>query len=479
MNRRSLFIFLLSLLSLACGQPKPGVKDRPNLLLISVDTLRSDRLSCYGYGRHTSPNIDRIAEEGVLFENAFSSSPKTTPSHISILTGLYPRTHNVYMWKMSSEGTYFGRRLSDNVATLAEILKEYGYTNVAFTGGANVAGRIGFDRGFEIYDETADTEAACRWLEENGEKKFFLFYHTYYTHDPYLPPPPYDTKYDPGYSGSMPTRKELMDELGIREGEDWHGIWQPLQKRFWSRIDLNDPADRRHLAGLYDGAINYVDHELIGSLIKSLEKSGLLDSTLIVFTSDHGEEFLEHGRLEHNGIYREVASVPLILRLPGLLPAGRRIKQLVRTIDIMPTILELLGIPSLTTIQGVNLLPAIREDRDLNLTAAADFNDYAPPVIESIREGEWFLLMDQRQSISEKSGPKTAPPFFSLFNTEEDPGEMNDLSDDLPEVVAHLRKKLKKQRIENSKKHAEEAADQRPAKMDIKNLDRLKALGYL
>ena len=479
MKRTLIIISLLTLIGMACGRIDSDLKDRPNLLLISVDTLRADRLGCYGYGRSTSPNIDLIARQGVLFENAFSASPKTTPSHMSILTGLYPRAHNVYMWEMNPEGVFSGKTLSEKINTLAEILKEYGYTNVAFTGGANVAGRIGFDRGFEIYDEEADTEAACRWLEENGEKKFFLFYHTYYTHDPYLPPPPYDTKYDPGYSGSIPTRQELMDELGIRDGEAWHGIWRPLQKSFWSGIDLNDPADRRHLNALYDGAINYVDNELISSLIKSMEKSGLLDNTLIVFTSDHGEEFLEHGRVEHNSIYREVASVPLIMRLPGILPAGKRIQQLVRTIDIMPTILELLKIPSGTSIQGADLLPAIMADRDLNLTAAADFNDYAPPVIESIREGNWFLLMDQRQTDSREQEQTAVPPFYTLYNTGEDPGEINDVSTEFPEVAAQLRKSMRRQRIESSKKHAEEAADQKPARMDIKNLERLKALGYL
>ena len=479
MRRTLILTSLLTLIGLACGRIDSDLTDRPNLLLISVDTLRSDRLGCYGYGRDTSPNIDLIADKGVLFEHAFSASPKTTPSHMSILTGLYPRAHNVYMWDMDSHGTYSGRRLSEKVTTLAEILKEYGYTNVAFTGGANVAGEIGFDRGFEIYDESADTEAACRWLEENVEKKFFLFYHTYYAHDPYLPPPPYDTKYDPGYSGSIPTRKELMDELGIQEGEARHGIWQPLQKRFWSGIDLNDPADRRHLNALYDGAINYVDNELIGSLIKSLEKSGTLDNTLIVFTSDHGEEFLEHGRLEHNSIYREVASVPLIMRLPGILPAGKRINQMVRTIDIMPTILDLLGISSDASIQGANLLPAILDDRELDLTAGADFNDYAPPVIESIREGDWFLLMDQRQSISGKNGELAGTPFFALFNTGEDPGEQNNVLAEFPEVAKRLRKNLRAQRIESSRKYAEEAAEQQSATMDIKNIERLKALGYL
>jgi len=447
--------------------------------MISVDTLRADRLGCYGYRRDTSPHIDELAREGSLFENAFSSSPKTTPSHMSMLTGLYPRVHNVYMWNMDPGGTFRGETLSENIPTLAEILQDHGYTNVAFTGGANVAGRMGFSRGFEIYDETGDTEAACRWLEENAGKRFFLFYHTYYTHDPYLPPPPYDTRYNPGYSGDIPSRKDLMEETGVAEGEDWHGIWQVMHERFWEKVDLADPADRRHLDALYDGAISYVDNELIRALLESLEETGNLDKTLVVFTSDHGEEFLEHGRLEHNSLYREVARVPLILRLPGAVPEGRRIRELVRTVDILPTVLDILGIPLNTVVQGSSLRPLLAGRKIPELTVYADFNDYLPPVIESIRSGPWFLLMDQRAGGDDNLAREEGSPFFSLYNTENDPGETVDVSARYPEITERLRKQLRTIRIESSRKHAEEARDQRPGEMDIKNIERLKALGYL
>jgi len=475
-------IFLLSFLSfvtLACGQQRTKEVKRPNLLLISVDTLRADRLGCYGYERDTSPRIDQLAESGVLFENAFSSSPKTTPSHMSILTGLYPRVHNVYMWKMDPGGTFRGDTLSENIPTLAEILKDYGYANVAFTGGANVAGRMGFDRGFEIYDEDADTEAACRWLEENPGKRFFLFYHTYYTHDPYLPPPPYDTIYNPGYSGNIPSRKELMEETGVEEGEDWHGIWQVMHEKFWAGVDVADPADRLQLTALYDGAISYVDNELIRKLLETLEKTGNLDNTLIVLTSDHGEEFLEHGRLEHNSLHREVARVPLIMRFPAAVPEGIRIEELVRSVDILPTILDILAIPLTTAVQGTSLRPLLTGGEIPELSVYADFNDYLPPVIESIRSGPWFLLMDQRERVSEEIGQEEGSTFFSLYNTENDPDEAVDVSSRHPEIAEKLKKRLRTVRIESSRKHAEEAWDQQPGEMDIKNMERLKALGYL
>jgi len=469
----TLTFFLL----LACGCRPGGGEDRPNLLLISIDTLRADRLGCYGYPRDTSPHIDGLAAGGVVFNRAFSASCKTTPSHMTILTGLFPRVHNVYMWKQGPQGTFRGDTLSENVPTLAEILQDYGYANVAFTGGANVAGRMGFSRGFEIYDEAGDTAAACRWLEENSGKKFFLFYHTYYTHDPYLPPPPYDTRYDPGYAGDIPSRREMMEKTGVREGEKWHGIWQVMHEMFWAEVDLDDPADRRHLSALYDGAIGYVDNELIRSLLESLEKAGTLDDTLIVLTSDHGEEFLEHGRLEHNSLYREVARVPLIMRLPGKFPAGLRIEELVRTVDILPTILDVLEIPAETFVQGVSLRPLTEGKRGLELTAYADFDDYLPPVIESLRSGPWFLLLDQRL-VRESRGEDGVLSFVSLYNTRNDPEETADVSARHPEVTKKLLNRLRALRLENSRLRAEEAPNQLKGEMDVKNVERLKALGY-
>jgi len=474
-----LLVLLLPLFFPGCGRSLGTAKDRPNLLLISVDTLRADRLGCYGYDRPTSPNIDRLAAEGVLFENAFSSSPKTTPSHMSILTGLYPRTHNVYMWGKDSQGIYTGKTLSEEIPTLAEILKGFGYTNVAFTGGANVAGKIGFDRGFEIYDEESNTAAAVRWLRENADRRFFMFYHTYYTHSPYLPPPPYDTKYDPSYSGGIPSHDEMREELGLEKDELWTGIWEVLHSRFWSAVDPGNPADRNHLSSLYDGSIEYVDKTFIRELIDTLRETGVLDKTLIVFTSDHGEEFFEHGRVEHDSIYSEVARVPLVLRFPGRLPAGRRIGQLVRSIDILPTVLELIGIPLDSEIQGTSLLPAVLEGENLELDVYADFNDYLPPVIESVRAGPWCLLMDQREIDPVKV--TGAPPlrFFKLYNIEDDPAEVRDLSGTHPDVLTRLRTRMRELRIESSRKHSEEGLDQEDASVDRWNVERLKALGYL
>jgi arylsulfatase A-like enzyme len=477
MKIRCGLLLVIGVLCLRCEGGAQG--DRPNLLLISVDTLRADHLGCYGYARDTSPTVDALAAEGVVFENAFSSSPKTTPSHMSIMTGLYPRAHNVYMWKRNGSGPYAGKSLSEKVPTLAEILRQHGYATAAFTGGANVAGKIGFGRGFEIYDEESDTEGACAWIRQNGGKRFFLFYHTYYTHDPSLPPSPYDTRYDPDYAGGIVPGPTLLRDLGIKEGEPWREVWDELSERFWKTVDVRNPRDIRHLNALYDGAIAYVDRDFIAALIAALRTAGVLDQTLIVFTSDHGEEFLEHGRLRHDSLYREVTHVPLILRLPGVLPAGKRIGGLARSIDILPTVLDLLNLPLPAPVQGISLIPAIRSGRDPGLAVYADFNDFAPPFVESVRTGEWFYLMDQRDYLTREGKKRTAPGFNGLFDSRRDPGEIADLAVSRPEEAIRLQTHLRSLRIESSRLHSERAAEQKVTTMDQENLNRLKALGYL
>ncbi len=221
-----------------------------------------------------------------------------------------------------------------------------------------------------------------------------------------------------------------------------------------------------------------MDHEFIAALLASLRAAGVLDRTLIVFTSDHGEEFLEHGRFRHDSLYREVTRVPLILRLPGVLPAGKRVGQLVRSVDLLPTVLDILGLPLPSSVQGVSLLPAVRRDRDLGLEVYADFDDFAPPFIESVRTREWFYLMDQRDYLT-REGKKRAPGFHWLFDAGRDPGEIADLSLSRPAAVARLQMRLRGLRIESSRLHFERAAEQKATTMDAENLKRLKALGYL
>lgn len=476
------FLTIPICLSLLCGCSKreQDVPPPPNLLLISIDTLRADHLSCYGYKRNTSARIDKLAADGILFENCFSVSCKTTPSHMSIMTGLYPQEHNVYMWSKNAQGPCLGKTLSPAIPTLAEILKQKGYHNVAFTGGANVAAKIGFGRGFEIYREDDNIEAAVEWLQKNCNKPFFMFYHTYYTHDPYLPPPPYDKKFNPEYSGEIPNKAAFLKTMKIDETEDWHGQWDRLHQYYWSKVNLNDKHDLFHLKALYDGCINNVDDNFIGGLLDSLQSQGQLDNTLIIITSDHGEEFLEHGRTLHDSLYKEVTHVPLIMRLPEKIPAGLRVRQIVRSIDIMPTVLDLLDIKAEVGMRGISLLPTTA-NTNLNLTAYSDFNDFAPPYIESLRNASQFLLMDQRLSLAKNQNALQKSGITQFYNTDNDPAEINNIIETAWRDAERMKTTMHQLRIDFAKFRATTTINYQPSDlpMDKKNIKRLKSLGYI
>ncbi|MGH7792955.1 MAG: sulfatase-like hydrolase/transferase, partial [Thermodesulfobacteriota bacterium] len=260
-----------------------------NVVFISIDTLRADHLGCYGYHRNTSPNIDRLAREGVIFSNAFSVSSWTLPAHISMFTSMYSTSHGV----ITGEDY-----LDDSRITLAEVLKREGYATAAFISGAYLRDpRYGFEQGFDLYDASIINEAASlkdvikasqvitspslnkaakSWLEKNYQKKFFLFLHYIDVHSDYIPPPPYDTMFDPDYRGPV-------DGLNI----------------FKLKLKAEmDPRDLFHIIALYDGEIAFTDHH-IGDLMLSLKELGVYDNTMIILTSDHGEEFFEHGQLGH------------------------------------------------------------------------------------------------------------------------------------------------------------------------------------
>ena len=209
----------------------------PNLLLVSIDTLRADHLGAYGYTLPTSPVIDRrLAAEGVTFEEVYSQSPKTTPSHMTLLTSLYPSVHGIEMWQ---EGTP-GRVLNPRVHTLAEVLKDAGYATAAFTGGANLDRSRGFNQGFDVYKHNDQLARARRWLGAHRGRKFFLFFHTYAVHDPYVPPPDLVAAFAPDYRGPV------LDALArLRAGK---GGWWDRHRLFWKSVDAANPRDVEFVA---------------------------------------------------------------------------------------------------------------------------------------------------------------------------------------------------------------------------------------
>jgi arylsulfatase A-like enzyme len=307
-----------------CAGPWAACDRRPpldpcldcNVVVLSVDTLRADHVGALGYKTPTTPEIDALAARGVLFENAISQSSWTRPAHMSIFTGLHPREHGFVALADT-------RRLDDSIPTLASVLRDHGYNTAAFVGGVNLAATYGFDRGFDLYrtngkyfrDNFEDTRY---WLDHERKGKFFLFVHGYDAHTPYITDP--IDRQAIALDESIPA--EPFGEVCRRDG--------PV-----SRID---PFVRE-----YDGAVHRADR-YVGKIVRELGQRGLLDRTIVVVLSDHGEEFLEHGRCFHIAtLHREVLHVPLVIVAPGLAP--RRVAAAVSaSVTIAPTVMELLGI---------------------------------------------------------------------------------------------------------------------------------------
>lgn len=339
----------------ACGRRRARA-----VILISIDTLRRDHLGCYGYGRDTSPVIDRFArKEAVLFEQAYAQAPYTLPSHMSMLTGLYPDTHGVLL-PFRGDGSMRSVRLAEGVETLAEVLKGRGFATSAFTDGVLVDGKFGFGQGFDAYRDERDPDyekngfrrygiALHQWIRDHANDDFFLFVHTYDTHSPYAPPEPFRSRFAGAPSGGdLPQGSTvLLAFLGV------HRIQMGL--RFRTLPELVD---------VYDGCIAFVDHEL-GKLFQVLRETGRWEEALVIVTSDHGQSFMENGCMVGHGVFagNEEILVPLIVKFPGSAFGGRRVEHVVESVDLVPTVCSVLGIPAPAACQGQDLLCGVRDGR--------------------------------------------------------------------------------------------------------------------
>ena len=421
----------------------------PNIVLVSIDTLRADHLRCYGYERDTSPNIDRLAREGVLFRQAISPSSWTLPSHASMLTGLDPSHHGAMR---------FGNRtpLSRDHQTVAERLWDNGYATAGLTGGGFVAASFGFDQGFNRYwsenvlgsldDElAANIDRALDWIATLDDRPFFLFLHTYAVHAPYSPPAETNIFVDPSYEGRFKTtftsREQPTYALGVH--------------------DFDAPT-LHHIEALYDAGIRHVD-EVLGRLIAALERRG---DTCLLVTSDHGEEFNEHGHILHRQpkLYEELVRVPLIVWCPSRYGGGRVIDQPVSTVDVTPTLLEIAGVPLPAGLDGISLEPTLagrpQKFREVIVSEVSRSLIGKPGAVRAVRTGSQKLI------VSEPDGAA------QLFDLADDPGETRDVRSEHPESTARLTELL------------DAALGQKPrvvvgrARPDQATLDRLRALGY-
>lgn len=315
----------------------------PNIVFISIDTLRPDHLGCYGYERSTSPNIDRLASQGIVFTNAYSQSPWTLPSHMTMFTSLYSHVHGLYD---------DGRVLSPAIPTLPELLRKEGYATYGVVSATYVAARFGFSRGFDVFIEDFGKRAekitarAVSFLadRENTDDPFFLFVHYFDPHSTYSAPDPFKTMFDSDYSGPVNGSTETLVNINF----------------FGKEISKED---LEHIIALYDGEIAYCDAQ-IGVLLSELERLGLSDNTVFILTSDHGEEFLDHGLMYHrHTLYDELLRVPFIVSFDKILPGGKTVASTVRHVDILPTIMDLLDVELGIFVQGETLLPINKRGR--------------------------------------------------------------------------------------------------------------------
>ncbi len=493
-------------------QTQMAAQERPNVILISFDTLAARHMSAYGYPKQTTPNLDQLAEAGVLFQNHYSVSRTTLTSHMSILTSTYPGVHKVV--------DSYTSVLDDRFITLAEVLKEAGYENAAFVDGTrelNIGAAHGFDKGFDFYGHSEERltkferlyvlkrflnfietllhshgipdmhsekifSAAANWLgQRRGARPFFLFLHTYDIHSdfgttlPYVSPADFHKhvyhEYQGDFTGCGESGKCATDylvEINVK-----------LRKGKAQAAKLLSDEDVKYIASLYDAGIEYTDYQF-GQFMAKLKKLGLLENTLIVATSDHGEEFFQHGQMKHTQYYDEILHVPLIMYFPKKLPSGARVAKLTRSIDILPTILDLVEVDKTAPqFQGNSLLAFV--SGETNGAEVSLFGGEDRPVdidTKFLRTASHKIILngaDRRDYEFNLDKP------FELYDLTLDPGEQQNraLSDTArfrqmfvqieqwTKACAELRQKLIP--TENEKKLT----------LDEKTKETLRSLGYI
>ena len=436
-----------------------------SLVLVSIDTLRADHLGCYGYSRPTSPTIDALARESILFEAAYAPSYHTADSHMSLFTGVYPSVHRVRNVAHARDSN----ALPPSIETFTEKLAAAGFATAGFHGGGNVSGPYGFARGFSTYRSTLDDLApAVDWLGRRRalpRQRFFLFVHTFRTHDPYLPDPPYNRIWLPDGSGDVISDpKEFESLLPAAE-------FGARRKLFWSRVDPENPSDRETIVALYDGAIRQVDDE-IGPLLTSV--AALPQRTLVVLVSDHGEEFYEHGGNLHDQVYEETLRVPFLIRLPDRRGAGTRIPWRASLVDLAPTILDLLGVDRLSRAQGRSLVPHLPAgSADPKRVILAEKVVGASTGVLGTHALKQALLAGDEKLILWPTAPR------QLFDLLRDPGEKLDLAKERGASMKRLSEALDRRNLLNSELWRALPRSESGVRLDAETVERLGALGYL
>lgn len=401
-----------------------------NLILISMDALRYDRTGFGGAKSGLTPNLDAFAKESIVFEHAVSAASWTLPSHMSVWTARWPGVHGINnKLKLLSKDQMAETSLSAGIETFPDVLIRDGWTAAGFTGGAGVSGRYGFSRGFSTYiDDRAfagmdySAPQAVTWLEQNRDKQFFLFLHGYDSHGQF-PLPQSEIESIP-YTGSL--NGSIEEQAKLRE-DGLAAIKKPGDP-----ADLRDklgPDDAKFLASIYDRKVRDADQRL-GTFLSQIRSLGLMDNTMIVIMSDHGDEFMEHSSIDHgHTLYEEQLHVVLLMRVPGY-AKEHRVTGIARTIDIFPTLFNMLGIEGPKGVQGVSMLPML-QGKSQPITAFSE-TDYRLFVHQrAIREDNWKLVMDLMD------GQRM------LFDLSQDPSEQKDMSSSEPRRTYEMEQKLR------------------------------------
>jgi arylsulfatase A-like enzyme len=396
---------------------RDAAKPMANVLIIMIDTLRPDHMSVYGYDRPTTPNIDALAQDATVFNNAFAQAPWTKPSVGSLFTGLYPRQHGVASADWTGGGNDATARvdtLPPAVTTIAEVLSNIGYATFAVGSNHHLVKKMGFSQGFDSYrldldeDEYGTRSAETndlffQWFRSNKDDAFFAYLHYLDVHWPFTSPPPYRGMYANGSPSIDYNRRKFGAEFNASD----------------SRLS---PDDLQHMLDSYDEGIAYVDFR-IGEVIADLKRSGLYEDAMIVVVSDHGEEFTERGKLGHGqSLYDELLHVPLIVKYPCEISGcrGIRVDTVVELIDVMPTILQVVG----ASMPAETLAEALPDD-DWSRTGSFAISEMGNAI--SFRtSGQKLIVADEGEQ------------YYDLVN---DPGELDVIGGDAP-VLAELREHL-------------------------------------
>lgn len=433
-----------------------------NVLLVTLDTTRADHLSCFGYERKTTPHLDRLAEESVLFDLAISTSALTPMAHASILTGLYPHRHGVRVfWGPTTS------YLEEGIPTLATVLREQGYRTGAFTSAYPASPRFGLQHGFDEFDSPVDesildttsnidrglmrqsglwlreregtaqrrgdetADRALRWLAETREP-FLLWTHFFDPHDPALIPP-----------------EEYTEGCDI------------------------DPESDDALVAIYDPEIVFMDAQ-IERLFVALREGGLWERTVVVVIADHGQGLGDHGWFRHRLLYQETIRVPLLIRSPGG-PGGTRVDRLVRNVDVLPTVLEVLGHPAPPRIDGESLVGLMRGESEQSpriafAEALNSLDEHCPRRLPPGQLDLLFVVMDQRWKLIHH---RDEPANDELYDLDSDPGELRNVASEFPGQRTRLLRNL---RVSGA---TEIRAVEPGRTQDAEERSQLEALGYI